>query len=244
MTPEEQALVVEPRFRAVLLDWRGTLVVAPTYPWLAERALRGLGRDASAAAVESVLERLRAADPSRVDSSAIDADVDEHRAAYREWFAAAGVDDELSAALYAVESDPSLNPFAVDVGDLLRTLTASGVRVGVVSDIHVDLRPVFAAHEAGDGRTWADLVDVWALSYEVGAAKPDPAIFRSALDRLDLAPHDVLMVGDRGGWDGAAAAIGITTLVLPPLTSVAEARLHRVLDLVLPGRSRTGGSGA
>lgn len=233
---------VEPSFRAVLLDWRGTLVVAPTYPWLVETALSNVGRDSSPVAVERVLERLRGAGTARIDSSAIDTDVREHRAAYAEWFASAGVDDELAAALYAAESDASLNPFADDVGDLLRTLTSSGVRVGVVSDIHVDLRPVFALHDAGDGRTWADLVDVWALSYELGVAKPDPAIYRYALEALDLSPHEVLMVGDRGAWDGAAAAVGITTLVLPPLTAVAEARLHRVLDLVLPGRSRTGGS--
>lgn len=226
----------------MLLDWRGTLVVAPTYPWLTETALRRLGRDPSPAAVERVLVRLRDADTARIDSSEIDTDVHEHRAAYMEWFASAGVDDELAEALYAAESDPSLNPFAIDVGELLRTLTSSGVRVGVVSDIHVDLRPVFAQQPVGDGRTWADLVDVWALSYELGAAKPDPAIFRHALDRLGLRPQEVLMVGDRGAWDGAAAAIGITTLVLPPLTAVGESRLHRVLDLVLPDRSHTAAS--
>lgn len=231
-----------PQFRGVLLDWRGTLVVAPTYSRLAASALGRLGRDKSSAAVERVLNLLRHADASRVRSSEIDADVVEHRAAHMEWFASAGVDDELAEALYAAESDPSLNSFAVDVGDLLVGLTSSGVRVGVVSDIHLDLRPVFAQHSVGDGRTWADLIDVWALSYELGVAKPDPAIFRFALDRLGLPAREVLMVGDRGAWDGAAAAIGITTLVVPPLTTVGDARLHRVLDLVLPGRSRDGDS--
>ncbi len=216
--------------------------MAPTYPWLVEIALGRLGRDASPEAIEGVLGRLRGADTSRVDSPQIDTDVVEHRAAYMEWFASAGVDDELAESLYAVESEPGLNPFAVDVGDLLLALTSSGVLVGVVSDIHVDLRPAFAQHSADDGRTWADMVDVWALSYELGVAKPDPAIFRFALDRLGLGPEEVLMVGDRGAWDGGAAALGITTLVLPPLTSVDDARLHRVLDLVLPGRSR--GEGA
>ncbi|GIG38749.1 HAD family hydrolase [Cellulomonas phragmiteti] len=224
-------------FRGVLLDWRGTLVVAPTYRWLARTALENLGRDASSGVVETVLDRLRSADSSRVDSSAIDTDVAEHRAAYLAWFAAAGLDDELAAALYAAESDAGRNPFATDVGDLLLALTSAGVRIGVVSDIHVDLRPVFAANSVGDERTWADLIDVWALSYELGVAKPDPAIFRFALDRLGMPAQDVLMVGDRGAWDGAAAAIGITTLVLPPLTDAREARLHRVLDLVLPGRA-------
>jgi HAD superfamily hydrolase (TIGR01549 family) len=206
---------------------------------LAETALRRLGRDASALAVAHLLDRLRAAYTPRVDSSAIDTDVHEHRAAYQQWFAAAGLDDELAEALYAAESDPNLNPFAFDVGDLLRELTSAGVRIGIVSDVHVDLRPAFARHSLGDGRTWAEVVDVWALSYELGAAKPDPAIFRYALDQLGLHPTEVLMVGDRGAWDGGAAAIGITALVLPPLTHVADTRLDRVLDLVVPGRSHT-----
>ena len=230
----------KPTFLAVLFDWRGTLVVAPTSRWLVETALGRLRRDASQAAVERVLTLLRAADSSRVDSSQIDTNAAEHRAAYAEWFAAAGVDGELADALHDVESDPRLNPFAADVGWVLEELAAAGVRMGVVSDIHVDLRPTFAAHRLGEGRTWADMVEVWALSFELGVAKPDPAIFRIALDRLGLPARDVLMVGDRGAWDGAATAVGITTLLLPPLATVDDTRLHHVLDLVLPGRHATG----
>lgn len=221
-------------FRGVLLDWRGTLVVAPTYDWLVTRALERLGRSRDGVAVEVVLAALRATDSTRVDSSQIDTDAAEHRAAYRDWFRAAGLDDELASALYAVESDAALNPYADDVGPTLVALADAGVRIGVVSDIHVDLRPSFAAHRLPDGRSWADLVDTWALSFELGVAKPDPAIFRAALDGLGLPPEDVLMVGDRGAWDGAAADVGVTTLVLPPLTTPGDRRLHRVLALALP----------
>lgn len=129
----------------------------------------------------------------------------------------------------------SANPFAGDVGPLLEALPRAQVRVGVLSDIHVDLRPVFAANPRHDGGTWADLVYAWTLSYEVGAAKPDPVIFEGALRQLELTAAEVLMVGDRGTHDGAAADVGITTLVLPPLRSPHEHRLQRVLDLVLPG---------
>ncbi|MFB7888137.1 HAD family hydrolase [Cellulosimicrobium cellulans] len=229
-----------PAFRGVLLDWRGTLVVAPTYRWLVGTALARLGRRAADADIERVLVALRGTDCARVDSSQIDTDVVEHGAAYADWFRAAGLDDELAAALYAVESDVSLNAFARDVAPLLVALAVAGVRVGVVSDIHVDLRPTFAAHLLPDGRSWADLVHTWTLSFELGVAKPDPAIFRAALDGLDLPASDVLMVGDRGGWDGAAVDVGMTTLLLPPLADPADERLHRVLDLVLPGGSRAG----
>ncbi|WP_341854005.1 hypothetical protein [Brachybacterium sp. GPGPB12] len=145
MTVDDRT-VTAPAFHGVLLDFRGTLVVAPTERWLVETALARLGRAAGAAEVEKVLVALGGADSARVDFSQIDTNVIEHRAAYAEWFRDAGIDGELAGALYAAESDVSLNEFARDVEPLLLGLASAGVRVGVVSDIHVDLRPVFASH--------------------------------------------------------------------------------------------------
>ena len=55
------------------------------------------------------------------------------------------------------------------------------------------------------------------------------------------APHlgaqEVLVVGDRASRDGAAVGVGMTTLLVPPLRAAGDLRLHRVLDLVLPGRT-------
>jgi len=184
-----------------------------------------------------LLVRLRSADGAEVESSRIDTDADLHRAAHLRWFRAAGLDGELTEALYAAESDVALNPFAEDVVDLLEGLHRADVRVGVVSDIHVDLRPTFAARRLADGTSWADVVDAWVLSFEVGIAKPDPRIFGIALDRLGLQAGQVLMVGDRAGWDGAATDLGMTTLLLPPLTHPRERRLHRVLQLLTPLRA-------
>lgn len=45
---------------------------------------------------------------------------------------------------------------------------------------------------------------------EIGAPKPDPAIFRAALERLGAAPHEVLHVGDDPALDVAGArAVGL-----------------------------------
>ncbi|WP_406317907.1 HAD-IA family hydrolase [Streptosporangium sp. NBC_01639] len=52
------------------------------------------------------------------------------------------------------------------------------------------------------------LVTAYLLSYEQGIQKPDSVLFQTACDRLDLAPDDVLMVGDNPAADGGAAALG------------------------------------
>ncbi|MER5699131.1 HAD family hydrolase [Streptomyces mirabilis] len=71
-------------------------------------------------------------------------------------------------------------------------LKAAGVKVAIVSDIlHLDIRPGFA--ETGLGT----YIDDFVLSFVRGACTPDPAIFRTALDRLGVRPHETLMVGDR-----------------------------------------------
>jgi HAD superfamily hydrolase (TIGR01549 family) len=51
-------------------------------------------------------------------------------------------------------------------------------------------------------------VDFLVTSEEIGAAKPDPKIFRTALDRAATEPSDAVMVGDSWGSDvvGARAA--------------------------------------
>jgi FMN phosphatase YigB (HAD superfamily) len=58
--------------------------------------------------------------------------------------------------------------------------------------------------------------------------KPQPEIFRAALDALEVAPEETLMVGDAWTDDGGAAALGIRTLILPR----TRGRVHG-LDAVL-----------
>lgn len=212
--------------RAVLFDWRGTLVVtAPLSAWV-EQALQRVGRDSSADEVDGIEAALVAAMEhpdlqqawDRADESAW-----VHRETYARLFRVAGLDDDLAEALYAVESNPAYNPFADDVADTLKSLQVAGVRVGIVSDIHFDLRPVFA--EAG----LADLVDCFVLSFEQGVQKPNPQIFRVALDRLNVEPPDALMVGDRASHDGAAVNLGIPTVLVPELTATPQRRLAVVL---------------
>ena len=213
--------------RAVLLDWRGTLVTTLTeHEWVRE-ALTVAGRPAAPADVGRVVAAIVAANgpQDRLDGPGVDSDPALHRRVFTDVLADAGIDDGLADALYAVESDLRYNPFADDVAVTLAALRARRVRVAVVSDIHVDVRPAF------DAAGLTPLVDVFTLSCEQGVQKPDPVVFTRTLEALGVAAADALMVGDRSRPDGGAVEQGIPTLLLPPLRSVADRRLYRVLAL-------------
>jgi HAD superfamily hydrolase (TIGR01549 family) len=230
-------------FRGVLFDWRGTLVTG-LYPhdWVREALLR-LDRDVDDGLVAQVWTAIRTAagQPDRLAAPNVDTSAVTHRHVYYAVFADAGLDSDLADALYDIESDPSYNLFAVDVAPTLRRLAAAGSKIGVISDIHFDLRPTFAAHDL------LDVVDTFVLSYEHGMQKPDPAFFQVALEELGTTPPETLMVGDRASHDGAAVALGLTTLLLPPLASKSHARLHLVEGVVsaaaLARRVRTNTAG-
>jgi FMN phosphatase YigB (HAD superfamily) len=210
--------------RAVLFDWRGTLATTLSEEDWARHALLRLGRPTWPDLVDHVAARLRTAEAA-LDAPGTDTDAGLHRRTYLRVLSAAGLDDDLVQALYAVESDPGCNVFAGDAADTLRLLNGAGLRIAVVSDVHVDIRPAF------DAAGLEGVVDVFTLSFEQGVQKPDPAMVTRTLSALGVAPHEALMVGDRSAPDGAAVESGITTLLLPTLAGPDDRRLHHVLAL-------------
>jgi HAD superfamily hydrolase (TIGR01509 family) len=72
-------------------------------------------------------------------------------------------------------------------------------QLGIVSNFYGNLDAV--CHSAGLAPLFAVMVD----SHRVGAEKPDPAIFRAALETLDATPETTVFVGDslRRDRDGA-----------------------------------------
>ena len=101
------------------------------------------------------------------------------------------VKDERGATLRA-----ELIPGAAD---LMRALAARGYPIGLVADGFTDtFRNVFTQHGL------IDLFAVMAISEEVGVKKPDPRMFRTALDALGIRAADygrVVMVGNHLGRD-------------------------------------------
>jgi len=87
--------------------------------------------------------------------------------------------------------------------DLLRALRARrpAVRVGVITNNILDEQIEKLRHLG-----MRELVDVLVVSEEAGVAKPDPTIFRIALDRAGCAsPAEAVMVGDAWTTDIAGA---------------------------------------
>jgi FMN phosphatase YigB (HAD superfamily) len=113
-----------------------------------------------------------------------------------------------------------------DTHHSVQTLTDVGVKVGLVSNVGYDLRPILAAHGMDELARHA------TLSFEHGVAKPSPEIFRRALASLDAKAANTLMVGDHPAADGGAAALGIRTLILPMSPAGGRHGLERVLELV------------
>jgi len=224
--------------RAVVFDWRGTLVSELTQEGWAGEALRRAGREHDDGAVRGLLGDIRraAGEPNRLQSPLGNISAERHRETYYAVFADAGLDDELADALFAVDSDPSYNIFAVDAAETLASLIEKNCRIGVLSNIHFDIRPMF--EQAG----LLGSIDAFVLSNEHGVQKPDPAIFRLALELLGTRAEQTLMVGDRASRDGVAVEVGMPTLLVPPLSDPRQRRLHLVTNVVgAPRNSESAG---
>ena len=96
-----------------------------------------------------------------------------------------------------------------DTVAVLSGLRDAGVRTGVVSNIAWNIHPVLESAGAD--------TEAYVLSYEVGSAKPDLAIFEAALARLGVEAADTLMVGDSEENDGAARELGCSFVLVDPL---------------------------
>jgi HAD superfamily hydrolase (TIGR01509 family) len=137
-----------------------------------------------------------------------------HREAYLHVLRESGLADHHAESLYERVVEPSSWTPYPDTADVLKGLRRQGIKTAVVSNIAFDIRPAFQLLDV------AQYVDEFVLSFEVGAVKPDAAIFEAALTRLGVAAADALMVGDSDEADGGARAIGCGFALVDPLPTV------------------------
>jgi putative hydrolase of the HAD superfamily len=84
--------------------------------------------------------------------------------------------------------------------ETLAWLTACGLRLGLVSNCAADMPRAWSTSAL------APYFDYCAFSCQVGAVKPDPAIYQAALDVLSLPPERTLSVGDGSGDEELSGA--------------------------------------
>lgn len=228
---------------AVLFDFHGTLAqVEDPLAWVvAAAAACGAELDRGTATIlaDRLLTAGRAGGPmpNRVPPHLAEhwADRDlyahSHRAAYTGLAATVQTDVAgLADALYERLLHPDGWLPYPDTEPTLRKLHEAGVKVAVVSNIAFDIRPLFAAWGL-DG-----LIDAWALSFEIGRIKPDPAIFYRACGLLGVDPERALMVGDTPADAGAVKA-GCAAFIVPAADPGKPNGLSAVLSLALPPQS-------
>lgn len=78
-----------------------------------------------------------------------------------------------------------------DARPAMEALRSAGYRIGLLANQEVWIRDILAR----DGLD--AYFDIWAVSAEVGANKPDPRLFAHALERAGAPPERCAMVGDR-----------------------------------------------
>lgn len=227
--------------KAVLFDFSGTLFrTEPVATWLRatlDEAGRTLDRDEFAlrtAELTAAGAQPGGPSPERVPPSLAalwasrDEGAEQHRAAYTGLARQVELPDPaLYDALYArhMRAD-AWSPYP-DTAEVLSTLHARGIGVGVVSNIGWDLRPVFRAHGVDP------YVDHYTLSYEHRIQKPDVRLFRAACEALGQDPAETLMVGDDRRADGGARELGCAVHFVDHLPAAERPdALRPVLDLV------------
>ncbi len=204
--------------RAVLFDYSGTLFrLEEDDSWFAGMQVDELEVDGHVQA--ELMRRLTAPTGRSVDMTPeayqawLNRDLEPHlhREAYLHVLRKSGLPSQQAETLYNRVIDPaSWTPYP-DTAEVLSGLHRQGIKTAVVSNIAFDVRPAFQAIGV------ADDVDAFVLSFEVGAIKPDAAIFQAALTALGVAAEETVMVGDSEEADGGAEALGCGFLLVDPL---------------------------
>ena len=110
---------------------------------------------------------------------------------------------------------------------VVKGIKRHGLLVAVISNTE-DGRARDSLEAAG----LAGLFDVIIDSHLVGFKKPDPAIFRHALELLKVEPDEAAFVGDSYAHDALAArAAGMRAVLLDPLDLHPEAACPRIRSL-------------
>ena len=209
------------RYDVVLFDAGETLLrPEPSFPELIVTLLRSRGVEVThddPAWIETALRSvLRAMDDLVVNREHFSTSYERSRAFWTEIYtrllAELGVDDPDAAhAGFLYDEFTKLEHYALfpDALPALRELAATGYTLGIVSNFEAWLTALLERLGV------LPLMSVVVVSGIEGVEKPDPSIFKLALDRLSATPDRAVYVGDNPRIDVAAAqAVGMGAVLV------------------------------
>ena len=145
-----------------------------------------------------------------------------------ETFAGLGEFDDFEAyfaALFGFFGNPSTWEVDLEAPKLLEKLKKLGLKLGIISNFDARLYRILS--ELG----LAGYFDSVTISSEAGFAKPNAAIFRTALTKHSVAAEDVLHVGDSIPLDvGGANSAGVPVVLVEQARERAADEENRRLD--------------
>ena len=130
------------------------------------------------------------------------------------------------AALYMKLHNERIRPMdgAVEALDVMKE---SGLRLAVVTNGIADTQ-----REKIERFGLTERFEHIFIDTEIGYSKPDPRIFEYALNKMQLRPEEVWMIGDNIRWDvGGPQAVGITGVWINSKQVVLPANYEIVPDL-------------
>lgn len=201
------------RVRIVFLDVGDTLLrERGSRPGLYAACARAHGLDVDEARMRAAMVDAHRALPLVVDGSYRYGDAWFRRFIERVFCAGFGlpraglpaVQDEL----FATFEDPATFELAPGARELVAALHAARIRTGIVSNWSARLPRLI------DRFGWSTCFDPLVCSALVGIEKPDPRIFTLALARAGVDAAAALHAGDHATKDGAAASVGIHTVLV------------------------------
>jgi len=113
------------------------------------------------------------------------------------------------------EAHPGMHEFAADA-------RAMGLKTALISNVVAEWEPCWDAVVPP-----LELFDTVVYSCQVGLRKPNPAIYRMAMERLGVQPYETLFLDDFPAMVDAARSLGMVVVhVQDHDTAIAEARGH------------------
>jgi HAD superfamily hydrolase (TIGR01509 family) len=222
--------------RACVFDAGGTLVY-PDWPRLAALAEEFAGRSLSEEEMQRAFgEMLKLAGAGTQAPGGRVIDQTGHHWTFRAMYGGLGL-DEAACEMLVGRIDVAHAERHIwcgtdsEAAGVIDELKRAGLLVAVISNTE-DGRVRDALEAAGLSEKFDTIID----SHLVGFKKPDPAIFRHALELLNVEPHEAAFVGDSYAHDALAArAVGMRAILLDPLDLHPEAvcpRIRRLGDLL------------